>query len=76
MPRILHANGRKIMMRGGSVLLSRGGSGAGSSYESPEEYKDITGRGLGLGLFAGHGLSALKSMQPKSISKKVSNIRF
>lgn len=76
MPRTLYTKGRKLMMRGGNVLLSRGGPGAGSSYESPEEYKDITGRGLGLGLFAGNGLSALKSIQPKSMSKKPANIKF
>ena len=76
MPKILYTKGRKLVMRGGNVLLSRGGPGAGSSYDSPEEYKDITGRGLGLGLFAGNGLSALKSIQPKSMSKKPTNIKF
>lgn len=76
MPKTLYIKGRKLVMRGGNVLLSRGGPGAGSSYDSPEEYKDITGRGLGLGLFAGNGLSALKSMQPKSMSKKPANIKF
>ena len=63
-------------MRGGSILLSRGGAGGASSYESEQEYKDITGKGLGLGLFAGSGLSGLKQLNPKSMSIKPKNIRF
>jgi len=39
----------------GSVLLSQGGPGAGSSYDSPESYEEITGvrlpkAGAGMGL--------------------------
>ena len=63
-------------MSGGSVLLSKGGPGAASSYESPEEYNSVTGRGLGLGLFAGSGLNNLKSLNPKSLSVKPKNIKF
>jgi hypothetical protein len=40
-PHTLH--GRVIMKRkmsGGAVLLNRGGPGAGSSYDSVEEYKN------------------------------------
>ena len=68
--------GRKIMMQGGSILLSRGGPGAGSSYESAEEYKAITGKGLGLGLYAGGSLSNLQQLKPKSLSQKPKNISF
>ena len=31
---------------GGSILLDTGGPGVGSSYESVDEYKKITGNGL------------------------------
>jgi hypothetical protein len=31
---------------GGSILLQRGGPGVGSSYDSVEEYKKITGTGM------------------------------
>ena len=64
------------MMKGGSILLSRGGPGAGSSYESAEEYKAITGKGLGLGLYAGCSLSNLQQLKPKSLSQKPKNISF
>ena len=74
--RTLHMKGRKIMMQGGSILLSRGGPGAGSSYDSPEEYKSITGQGLGLGLYAGGSLSNLQQLKPKSLSQKPKNISF
>ena len=74
--RTLHMKGRKIMMQGGSILLSRGGPGAGSSYESAEEYKAITGKGLGLGLYAGGSLSNLQQLKPKSLSQKPKNISF
>ena len=79
--RTLHMKGRKLMMQGGSILLSRGGPGAGSSYDSPEEYKSITGKGLGmgvggLGLFAGGSLSNLQQLKPKSLSQKPKNISF
>ena len=74
--RTLHTKGLKLKMRGGSLLLSRGGAGAGSSYESEQEYHDITGKGLGLGLFAGGALTGLKSLNPKSMSIKPKNISF
>lgn len=74
--RTLHMKGRKLMMQGGSILLSRGGPGAGSSYESAEEYKAITGKGLGLGLYAGGSLSNLQQLKPKSLSQKPKNISF
>jgi len=31
---------------GGSILLSKGGPGVGSSYDSLEEYKRVTGTGV------------------------------
>lgn len=74
--RTLYMKGRKLMMRGGSILLSRGGPGSASNYESPEEYHIITGRGLGLGLFAGGALTGLKQLNPKSMSVKPKNIKF
>lgn len=74
--RVLHANGLKLKMRGGSLLLSKGGPGGASSYESEQEYHDITGKGLGLGLFAGGALTGLKSLNPKSMTVKPKNISF
>lgn len=57
----------------GSVLLDKGGPGTGSSYESPEEYEQITGqRGL-----SGNGLSgALSKIMVKPLSRKPGNISF
>jgi hypothetical protein len=63
-------------MSGGSILLSKGGAGSASSYDSPEEYKAITGKGLGLGLYAGGGLTNLKQLAPKSLSVKPKNIKW
>lgn len=74
--RVLHTKNLKLKMRGGSILLSKGGAGGGSSYESPEEYNEITGRGLGLGLYAGGALTGLKSLNPKSMTVKPKNIKF
>jgi len=37
---------RKQSAVGGSILLSKGGPGVGSSYDSVEEYKKITGTGV------------------------------
>ena len=53
-----HMRGRmipKIRVYGmgmGSLLLSKGGPGAGSSYESPEAYEQITGQTIGKGMGA------------------------
>lgn len=74
--RTLHTKGLKLKMHGGSVLLSRGGPGGASSYDSPEEYHSITGKGLGLGLFAGGALTGLKQLNPKSMTVKPKNIKF
>ena len=67
---------RKFKMRGGSILLSRGGPEAASSYQSAEDYHSTTGRGLGLGLYAGAGLTNLKQLAPKSLSAKPRNIKW
>lgn len=61
----------------GSVLLSQGGPGAGSSYDSPESYEEITGvrlpkAGAGLGLN-----KKLSAILVKPLSRKpAGNIAF
>lgn len=59
----------------GSVLLSKGGPGVGSSYESPEAYEAITGVKIGSGL--GGGLNEkLAKLMVKPITSKRPNISF
>jgi hypothetical protein len=57
----------------GSVLLNKGGAGAGSSYTSIDDYMTITGnnpaRGSGLG-------EKLNKLIVKPLSKKPQNIKF
>jgi len=57
----------------GSIILNKGGGGAGSSYESIDDYMNITGnnpaRGSGLG-------EKLHKLIVKPISKKPTNIKF
>ena len=75
----MYVGGRKMKggaMRGcgmGSVLLNRGGPGAGSSYTSIDDYIKTTGvnptRGSGLG-------EKLGSLIVKPVQKKVKNIQF
>lgn len=67
---------RKKLMEGrgmGSVLLSKGGAGAGSSYTSMDDYMAITGnspaRGSGLG-------EKLHKLVVKPLTKKPQNIKF
>lgn len=67
---------RKKLMEGmgmGSVLLSKGGAGAGSSYTSIDDYMNITGnspaRGSGLG-------EKLHKLVVKPLTKKPQNIKF
>ena len=74
--RIIYTKARKLNMSGGSILLSRGGAGDASSYNSAEDYHSTTGRGLGLGLYAGGSLTNLKQLNPKSLSVKPKNISF
>lgn len=67
---------RKKLMEGrgmGSVILNKGGAGAGSSYESIDDYMNITGnnpaRGSGLG-------EKLHKLIVKPLNKKPQNIKF
>jgi hypothetical protein len=57
----------------GSILLNVGGGGAGSSYESIDDYMNITGnnplRGSGLG-------EKLHKLIVKPLTKKPQNIKF
>jgi len=67
---------RKKLMEGtgmGSVLLSKGGAGSGSSYTSMDDYMNITGnnpaRGSGLG-------EKLHKLIVKPLTRKPTNIKF
>lgn len=57
----------------GSVLLNRGGTGSGSSYVSPEDYTNTTGRTI-----KGEGLGGkLSRLMVKPLhQKKTRNITF
>lgn len=72
-----HRKGR-IEGRGGSVLLSTGGPGGGSSYDSVSEYVATTGRP---NLVSGKGASlnrklANLTMAVKQPKIKAKNIKF
>ena len=71
---ITHGNilGRKTPFGGGmgSLLLSRGGGGSGSSYTSTNEYHDITGRPVPQGSGLGAGIP--KSL--KGVNEKLQNL--
>lgn len=56
----------------GSVILNRGGTGSGSSYDSVADYADTTGRGLGKSGMA----DKLSKLIVKPVSKKPKNIKF
>jgi hypothetical protein len=67
---------RKKLMEGcgmGSVILNKGGAGAGSSYTDLDAYMNITGnspaRGSGLG-------EKLNKLIVKPLNKKPQNIKF
>jgi hypothetical protein len=62
----------------GSVLLNVGGPGVGSSYSSPQEYKEITGRPIPTGMGLGAGLNEkLQKLMIKPLENKPRhNIRF
>jgi len=57
----------------GSVLLNTGGAGAGSSYQSTQEYTHTTGVPVSSGGSLGGKLSRLVV---KPLSKKPQNIKF
>jgi hypothetical protein len=64
---------RKLMGCGmGSVLLNKGGAGAGSSYPSVADYTEITGRQVK----GGHLGEKLDKLMVKPLTKKPNNIKF
>jgi len=64
---------RPMLARGmGSVILNKGGTGSGSSYDSVEDYRETTGRGLGKSGMA----DKLSRLIVKPITKKPKNIKF
>lgn len=75
----------RMLGRGGSVLL--GGVGSASSYSSPDDYMETTGRQIGRGLYpmsSGSGLGLglsnlskkLESLNVAPKKEKAKNIRF
>jgi hypothetical protein len=61
----------------GSILLDKGGPGAGSSYRSLEEYEDTTGRGLASHSGHSHKLTdKLSKLMVKPLTRKPKNICF
>ena len=62
------------VVKGGSILLQKGGPGAGSSYSSPQQYEKETGQNI-----VGGGMSQvnekLKSLMHEPLKKK-RHIRF
>ena len=59
----------------GSVLMSNGGAGGGSSYPSVEEYHHTTGRGLDTAHHAHLG-EKLDKLMVKPLQRKPQNIKF
>jgi hypothetical protein len=66
--------GRKTPYGGGmgSVLLNRGGAGSGSSYSSPNEYSEITGRPLPVG--SGVDMAKTQHRHLKDVNSKLQNL--
>jgi hypothetical protein len=60
---------------GASILLRKGGAGSASSYDGLQQYKEITGMGLGMGIGCGLAGSALSNLQPR-MGRKPKNIAF
>jgi hypothetical protein len=57
----------------GSILMNKGGAGAGSSYSDVDDYVAATGRTIS----AGSGLGTkLSKLVVKPLTKKPHNIRF
>lgn len=63
---------------GGSVLLQTGGPGGASSYDSPLQYAETTGRGMGRGVSGLGGMRELADLKINRGSgmKKPKNINF
>jgi len=63
---------------GGSVLLQTGGPGGASSYDSPLQYAETTGRGMGRGVSGLGGMRELADLKIHRGSgmKKPKNINF
>ncbi len=66
---------KRMSGKGGSVLLSKGSGGEGSSYDSVDEYMATTGRRVG-----GSGMSLNKKLESLAMNTqkrpKVKNIKF
>ena len=64
----------------GSILMSKGGAGAGSSYPSVDSYMKTTGQnvnaGSGLGLGLGDIGEKLGKLIVKPLVRKPQNIKF
>jgi len=63
---------------GASVLLQMGGPGAASSYDSPLQYAETTGRGMGRGVSGLGGMPELAELKINRGSgmRKPKNINF
>jgi len=79
----IHLGGRvhrkKLMGSGmGSVLMSKGGAGAGSSYNSVSDYMATTGNRVNAGAGLGGRVleDKLHRLIVKPLSKKPQNIKF
>lgn len=62
----------KMEGRGGSVLLSTGGSGSGSSYDSVSDYLTTTGR---TDLMSGRGASLNRKLANLSLAVKPPKVK-
>lgn len=62
----------------GAVLLQRGGPGGASSYDSPLQYAETTGRGMGRGVSGLGGMAELAELKINRGSgmRKPKNINF
>ena len=57
----------------GSLLLSQGGSGGASAYESVADYERQTGVMVGRGM--GRGMGSLEKIAPKLDNLKISSLK-
>lgn len=78
--RVILKRGNKIAGKGAAILLNKGGPGAGSSYDSVEEYKKTidshkSTRGMGIGGEIETKLRNLK-IKPMESNKKRQTIKF